>query len=366
MSNYFWTVDGRYLKKNMIEHMTGTNFNVTDDSLCLDDICISKDEISELKRLIPGYNILERSATFDSLTISESKTFLKKVFSLIIQAGSDTEKNTLFQKYFVNGLYDPKSADILPFYSFYVDPSRNFIDFQDIYLGIDNFTIASIKNSNESILEALETNNIKIDDRLIFNISYTDIQNMGINSYYISYKNYTINLIKATTSSDSGWKILLVTQNLLDSMFIKQDEIFNEKFKNELETLDIINLRNEISLTEFRSYISNLRGVSLLDGIFNLNVFKNGLFVNYYKETIDISDLTDEDIMSKIENPESFDKILFENLEDEKIYLGFYNLHEYYISLEDSDFVEIKLIYGQKNSTDIFKWLLVYIEKEAE
>ena len=191
MSNYFWTVDGRYLKKNMIEHMTGTNFNVTDDSLCLDDICISKDEISELKRLIPGYNILERSATFDSLTISESKTFLKKVFSLIIQAGSDTEKNTLFQKYFVNGLYDPKSADILPFYSFYVDPSRNFIDFQDIYLGIDNFTIASIKNSNESILEALETNNIKIDDRLIFNISYTDIQNMGINSYYISYKNYT-------------------------------------------------------------------------------------------------------------------------------------------------------------------------------
>ena len=233
-------------------------------------------------------------------------------------------------------------------------------------MGIDNFTIASIKNSNESILEALETNNIKIDDRLIFNISYTDIQNMGINSYYISYKNYTINLIKATTSSDSGWKILLVTQNLLDSMFIKQDEIFNEKFKNELETLDIINLRNEISLTEFRSYISNLRGVSLLDGIFNLNVFKNGLFVNYYKETIDISDLTDEDIMSKIENPESFDKILFENLEDEKIYLGFYNLHEYYISLEDSDFVEIKLIYGQKNSTDIFKWLLVYIEKEAE
>lgn len=364
MSNYFWTVDGRYLKKNVIEHMTGSNFNVSNNSLCIDDICISKDEISELKRLIPGYNILERSAAFDSLTIGECKSFLKKVFSLIVQAGNDTEKNGIFEKYFFTGLYDPKSADILPFSSFYLDPSRNFIDFQDIYIGIDSFMIASIKNSNESILEALETNNIKIDDRLIFNISYNDVQNMGVNSYYISYKNYTFNLVKITTSAETSWKILLITQNLLNSMYIKQDDVFNEKFKKELETLDIFNQKNELSLTQFRSYVSNLRGVSLLDGKFNLDVFKNSLFVNYYKKTIDISDLTDEDIMAKVEAPESFDKIIFENLQDEKIYLGYYNLHDHYISLENNDKLEIRLIYGQKNSTDISKWMLVYIQKE--
>ena len=365
MSNYFWTVDGRYLKKNMIEHMTGSNFNVTDNSLCIDDICISKDEISELKRLIPGYNILERSAAFDSLTTSECKNYLKKVFSMIINAGNDTEKNGIFEKHFFNGIYDPKSADILPFSSFYLDASRNFIDFQDIYLAIDNFAITSVKNSNESVLSALETNNIKVDDRLIFNISYSDVQNLGINSYYISYKNYTFNIVKVTTTSDTGWKILLITQNLLSSMYIKQDEVFNQKFKKELETLDIFNLRNELSLSEFRSYISNLRGVSLLDGKFNLDVFKNSLFVNYYKQTIDISGLTDEDIMAKVENPDSFDKILFENLQDEKIYLGYYNLHDHYISLENTDEVEIRLIYGQKNSTDIFKWMIVYIQKNS-
>ena len=67
--------------------------------------------------------------------------------------------------------------------------------------------------------------------------------------------------------------------------------------------------------------------------------------------------------MRKVDNPEIFIKMEFENLQDEKIYLGYYQLHAHYISLENNEDYDIKLIYGQKNSTDIFKWMVIYIKK---
>lgn len=367
MSNYFWTVDGRLINKNIIEHMTNNSFNVSNNSLCIDDVCITKEEISELKKLVPGYNILERSAIFDSLTVGECKSFLKSVFSLILNSANNNEKKNHFNKYFANGLYDPKSADILSFQEFYLDENQIYIDFQDIYLGIDLFNVINLKFTNENILSVLETNNFKVDSRLVFNFSSENINNMSTNYYYISYKNYNISLFKLDTTSGSNWKIILFTQNLLSSMYIKQDDIFNKKFKTELETIEINNQKNELSLTEFRSYVSNLRGVSLLDGKFNLDVFKNNLFVNYYKGTIDLRSLTDDDIMSKIETPEVFSKVKFENVLDEKTYLGYYELHDHYISLsEDNENLEIMLIYGQKSADDIFKWKLIYLDKSNQ
>ena len=363
MSNYFWTVDGRYLKRNVIEYMTNSNLNINNNSLCLDDVCITKNEISEIKRLLPGYNILERSKSFDGLTISEIKLYLKKVFEKILKSTNDVEKRNLFIKYFIYGLYDPKSADLLPFSDFYLNSDSKFIDFQDLYLAVDSFNINRIELPEDIIKYVMETKNTKIDDRLHLNISTNDIKNLGINAYMINYKNYTIQLIKVNATGENIWKMVLITSNLLNSMFIKQDEIFNDKFKKELEILNVYNLRNELSLTEFRDYIYNLRGVSLLDGKFNIDVFKNNIFVNYYKLTLDISKLTDDEIMSKIDNPDKFNKIEFKNLQDEKIYLGYYQLHTHYISLEDNEDYDIKLIYGQKNTTDIFKWMIIFIKK---
>lgn len=365
MSNYLWTANGQYIKKDLLEHLSEstTNLNIKDDSICIDDTCISKNEISELKKLIPSYNILERSTYLDSLTQNECKMYFKDVFMKILQSSGDIEKMKVFNEYFAYGLYDPKSADKLSFNNFYLDKVNNFVDFQDIYFGIDSFNVVSTTLPEDLIKYVMETNNSKVDDRLVLCLSLNDVNNVSSNSYFIQYKNYTIQIFKLTTISDSRWRILLITNNMLNSMYIKQDEIFNEKFKNELDTLDIYNNKNELSLTEFRSYIYNLRGVSKLDGLFNFEVFKNNLFTNYYKETLDLKDLTDEIVTQKVDNPENFDKLEFENVQDEKIYLGYFELHNTYILLEDSDTLNIKLIYGKKNSTDIFKWMIVFIKK---
>ena len=365
MSNYFWTIDGRYKQINTIEHLTdgSSHFHVLDDSICIDDMCLDKNEISQLKELLPSFNIIERSSSLDTLTFYECKLLLKNIFISLLDASNDNEKINIFNNYFIYGLHDPKSGDKLSFNSFYLDNVSNFIDFQDIYLNIDSLDFNMVAMTESMIQNILESSKVQVTDRLIFCLSLADIKNVSINLYSTTFKEYTIQLIKITNNSESKWRIILLTNNLIEAMYIKQDENFNLKFNNELDVINILNQRNDISLTEFRNYVDNLRGVSLSDGIFDLQLFKNNIFIDYYKVSIDLSALTDDIIMQKIYNPDTFDKIEIINLEDEKIFLGYYELFNYYILLENSDDLELKLFYGKKNSTDIYKWMLLYLEK---
>ena len=73
-------------------------------------------------------------------------------------------------------------------------------------------------------------NNIKSSDRLVFVLSLGDVQNLGVKFYSIMYKNYVIQLMKLNVLGESKWRIMLFTNNMLDSMYIKQDEIFNSKY----------------------------------------------------------------------------------------------------------------------------------------
>lgn len=358
MSNYLWTANGKFIKRNILEY-----FNVQEDKICIDETCISRDEMSQLKGLLPSFNILEKSRSLDVLTEYEVKLYLKEIFKKVFQAINDLEKEKIFNEYFTYGLTDPKSGDRLAFKNFYLDNIKKFIDFQDMYLSIETFSFYNFPLPEDYLKESLESGSVTATERTVFCFSLSDIQNIGPNVYGCAFKNYNIQLYKITTNSDSKWRIFLFTDNMLESMYIKQDEVFNEKFKKNLDVLNIYNQRNEVSLTEFREYVDNLRAVSLLKGVFNLEVFKNNLFVSYYKSSLDLKDLTDNDIMNKIYNPYSFDKIEIKALEDEKIYLGYYILHNFYISLEDSVDLDLRLIYGKKNSTDIYKWMLVYIKK---
>ena len=367
MSQYLWTANGQFIKKNIIEHLqtNENNFNIKDDQICIDDTCLSKNEISQLKGLLPSFNIIERSSILETLTDYEIKLYLKDIFKKIFLASNDLEKQNILNEYFIYGLYDPKSADKISFNNFLLKKNNNInvIDFQDIYLNIDLMNLKQYSLPENLIIEALKTNNITITDRLILVLSLGDVQNVGIKAYSTIYKNYTIQLIKVNILGESKWRILLFTNNMLESMYIKQDENFNSKFKSSLDIINIFNQRNELILTEFRNYIDNIRAVSLLNGQFNLDVFKNNIFTNFYKKTLDLSNLTDDHIMKKIYNPLLFNKINITLLQDEKNYLGYYELSNSYILLEDSEELELRLIYGKKNSTDIYKWMLVYIKK---
>lgn len=365
MPQFFWSANGKFIKKEIIEHMTDSHFNVKEDQICLDDTCLSKNEISQLKKLLPGYNILENSKILEELTEYEVKLYLKDIFKKIYLAQNDEQKIDLFSRYFIYGLYDLKSGDKLSFNSFYLTKTDNIsvIDFQDIYLNLDNVNINMSSLPQSMIFSALNNNNIKVSDRLIFVLSLGDVQNLGVKYYSLNFKNYVIQLIKLNILGESMWKIVLFTTNMLESMYIKQDELFNNKFKTSLDLINIYNQRDFLQLTEFRDYIDNIRSVSLLDGSFDLDIFKNNIFTNFYKKTIDISMLTDDDIMKKIYNPLQYDKKEFTMLQDERSHLGYHELHNFYILLEDSDDIELRLIYGKKNSTDINKWMLVYIKR---
>jgi hypothetical protein len=368
MSEYFWTANGQFIEKKIIEHLStdGSHFNVKEDQICIDDTCLSKNDISQLKGLLPSFNIIERSSVLELLTEYEIKLYLKEIFKQIFLASTDLDKVGLLDKYFIYGLYDSKSADKISFNEFLLQKSDNInvVDFQDIYLNIDSMNISVSSLPENMIIDAIQTNNIKASDRLVFVLSLGNVQNVGIKYYSIMYKNYVIQLMKLNVLGESRWRIILFTNNMLESIYIKQDEIFNSKFKNSLDIINIFNQRNELKLTEFRNYIDNIRAVSLLNGKFNLDVFKNNIFTNFYKKTLDLSNLTDDHIMKKIYNPLLFNKKDITLLQDQKNYLGYYELHNSYILLEDSEELELRLIYGKKNSTDIYKWMLVYMKKE--
>jgi hypothetical protein len=368
MSEYFWTANGHFIEKKIIEHLStdGSHFNVKEDQICIDETCLSKNDISQLKGLLPSFNIIERSSSLEILTEYEIKLYLKEIFKQLFLASSDIDKIGLLNKYFIYGLYDPKSGDKLSFNNFFLQKNDNVnvIDFQDIYLNVDSMSISVSSLPENMIIEAIKTNNMKASDRLVFVLSLGDVQNLGVKYYAIMYKNYTIQLMKLNILGESIWKFILFTNNMIESMYIKQDEIFNLKFKNSLDIINIFNQRNELKLTEFRNYIDNIRAVSLLDGKFNLDVFKNNIFTNFYKKTLDLTDLIDDHIMKKIYNPVLFDKKNITLLQDEKNHLGYYELHNSYILLENSEELELRLIYGKKNSTDIYKWMLVYMKKE--
>ena len=367
MFNYFWAANGKYTS-NIIEQLSiaNNNFNVGDDRICIEDTCLTKNEISQLKELLPGFNIIKRSPILEKLTEYEVRLYLKEILEKINKASNDTEKNDIFNEFFIYGLYDPRSADKLSFNEFYLQSidDNDLIDFQNILLNLDSIGINNITLPSSIIMQAIETNNIKESNKLIFSLSFNDVQNIGTYIYHLVYNTYTIQLVKLTILGNPKWKIVLYTNNLLNTMYIKQDEIFNEKFKSYLNTIDYYNKNNTIELTEYRYYIDNVRAISLLDGKFNIDIFKSNIFTNFYKKTIDISNLTDDDIMSKIYNPLLFERKSITLLQDEKSYLGYYELHDIYILIEESEEIEIRLIYGKKNSTDNYKWMLVYIKKE--
>ena len=49
MAQYFWAANGNLIKKKVIEQMSTnmSNFNIKDDKICLDETCLSKNEISQ-------------------------------------------------------------------------------------------------------------------------------------------------------------------------------------------------------------------------------------------------------------------------------------------------------------------------------
>ena len=361
MSKYFWAANGDFTS-NIIENLSleENKFNVGENKICIQDTCITKNEISQLKQLLPGYNIIERSPNLEMLTDYEIKLFLKEVFKKMHLASTYDEKNKIYGDFFINGLYDIRSGDSLSFIDFYINTNT---DFNDLFLNIDSVNIFTKILNYEETATIIETDNLKERDDLIFSLSSTKIQNVGSRVYALMYNNYTILLVKLSILNESKWKILIYTTNILNSMFIKQNEIFNEKFKTNFDIINYFNSQNITVLTEYRYYIDNIRAISIIDGKFNLDIFKNNIFASYYKGEINLSDLTDDEIMKKIYDPLKFEYKDITLIDQEKEYLGYYELHNKYILMEDSNYLELRLIYGKKNSTDTYKWVLVYIKK---
>ena len=57
MYNFFFTADGRFIKKNNLIESFNNNFSVSNDQICIDDTCLTKSEITLIKNQISNNEI---------------------------------------------------------------------------------------------------------------------------------------------------------------------------------------------------------------------------------------------------------------------------------------------------------------------
>ena len=353
MANYFWSANGTLHKKNMIEH-----FSVRDDSFCIDTICLNKEELIQLKELLPNFNILERSDKLSNLSEYEIQLFIKEIFGKLIEGDEITRKN-LLKKYFVYGLYDSRTAGKLPFLSRY-----NKIDFKDIYLNLDKIKFQEIRIPEDLILDILNRNYFNMSDKIKIYMVNGDVNNIGISSYYTKFNTLDIQLIKVSSLTDDRWRILMYDDALFNDMIKDQNLLFTEKYKMNFENINTINNKTTITITELRTLIENMRKISILDGNFDYKIFKNELLVGYYKKILDLSQLHDDELLNYLYNPTNFKEEIFEDLDEEKENLGFFELSNVYYLMENQERFKMMLIYGKNNSSDINRWFILYYNKE--
>ena len=184
MSNYLWTADGAYIKKNLYEHLN--NFTVDNDKFCVQDTCLSKSEMILLKESVANYSIFQNVNNKDILTKYEVQEYIKEIFR-IISVSSGDEKMANINKYLAYGLNDIKTGSN---YSF--APKYNEINFNNLYLAIPDINITTLNFSEEQVQNIITTNRIDFpeDSRKRYVITNKNITNIVMKFHYFVYNIY--------------------------------------------------------------------------------------------------------------------------------------------------------------------------------
>ena len=370
MSNYFWSANGKYIKKNIIESYVDSNnntsnngFSFSNSTLCIDDICLSKDELYKLKDTISNISILDIIKDKDKLTPTQIINYLKFIFNEIHNS-TDNEKINNISKYLAYSMVDKRTNK-----SFLLNTEYAKIDFYNFILGLDDIEIKTFK-INESKIKSIISNNI-ISEELWPNnperrikLVNSDIQNISVYLHMFVLNSKGFYLVKVY-SIEPKWILIILDNNLLLDQVEKMKQDYNTVYKNNLDIIKLTNQKDEINPVEFKTYIDNLKEISIENGEFKNDIFIDNLFIKKYIGMLNLSSITDDFFDNNIYSSVKFEKNLFDDILEEKSRLGFYKLSENYYLLDETDSYYIKLIHGMKNMSEIdnFKWQILFFLK---
>jgi len=362
MSNFFWTADGNYVKKSIYEHLNN-NFSVNDDQFCIQDTCLSKTEMILLKESVTNYNIFQNVNNKDILTTLEIKEYLKEIFR-IIHSSTGEERIANINKFLAFGIKDTKTSNIYEFGVKYDD-----IDFNKLYMAIPDIRIETEDFSEDVTRQILTTNMIldPRDSKKRFIVTNKNITNIAARNHYFAYNGLEFWFVKPKTDVNH-WKLIIFWNQLVNDAYINFDTQYKEVYKTNFDNISIINSKETITKIEYMKLLDDLKVVSIKDGLFDYNSFKDNIFIKQYNILLNL------DIITK----EYFDSIIYESNEfklsviqdndiliELKSRLGVDFIGSKHYILDETETYNIRLLRVKYPNNDNFQWQVLYLENKS-
>ena len=275
MSNFFWGANGNYVKKNIIEHLS-KGFTANDDNICIDDTCLTKNELVLLKQKVTGYSIFDSVNKKDILSTEEVKVYMKEIFRIIHNSENDEQKIINIEKYLAYGIYNKrlgKNAKLSPKY-------KN-LDFLKFFMSADDFNIGSAIFT-EDVIKGIIENNYMLepsDERKHFVLVLDN--NIAVNPkyHYVIYgPENMIFILYKIHAKDYYWKILITYDSLINEIANEFDELYATTYKDQFDNINVINAKEQITKIEYMKLIDDYKIVSIMDGKYNFQVLKDKIF----------------------------------------------------------------------------------------
>lgn len=331
MKNYLWTANGKFKKINILEKFD-QDFSINNNQICIDDYCITKDDISFLKKQVNEYAIDKYIESKNLITINDAKKYVKFVFESIYNS-PDNKKKEIINKYFSFGWYDKRTSFIKEISELYIDN----IDFFDAYVQSDFFTMNSLILPDELVKEIKDTGRSILmgDDRLNFKVTNDTIDEVVPQAYYVMDEFYKFLLIRVKSTNKFQWKILLYTNDLVPKVMNMYDDYFKTTYKYSLDSIDQMSFNIEINSADFTNMIVALKAISITDGLYDFNIFKDNIFLKNYNQTLNLDVIDNNYFEILISNFRNLNKLKFnyDQILELKNRLGVENISDIYYKL---------------------------------
>lgn len=359
MSNFFWTANGNYIKKNIIEHLS-KGFTANDNSICIDDTCLTKNELILLKQKVTGYSIFDSVNKKDFLTGEEVKVYLKEIFRIIHNSDNDEQKILNIEKYLAHGLYDSRTANIGKF-----SPKYKDLDFLNFFMKSDDLSIGNAIFSEDDIKGILEKNRMDQPDDKRKKFILVNGDNTGVNPrYHFAVLGNIVFVLYKIQSDAYYWKALITYDSLINDISTEFDDQYAETYKINFDSINEINTKEQITKIEYMKLLDDYKVISILDGKFNYDVLKDNLFIKQYNVPLNLDKITKEYFDATIYNSNKFTlkQLSDDNIAELKIKISVSAINNKYYEIDGTDTYNIYLLSVKLNEDTVNRWQILYLE----
>jgi len=361
MSNFFWGANGNYIKKNIIEHLS-KGFTANDDNICIDDTCLTKNELILLKQKVTGYSIFDSVNKKDILSTEEVKIYMKEIFRMIHNSENDEQKIINIEKYLAYGIYNKRLGKIGKLSLKYKN-----LDFLKFFMSADDFKIGNAVFT-EDVIKGIIENNYMLepsDDRKHFVLVLDN--NIAVNPkyHYVIYgPDKMVLILYKIHAKDYYWKILISYDSLINEIAKEFDDLYATTYKDQFDNINVINAKEQITKIEYMKLIDDYKIVSIIDGKYNFKVLKDKILIKQYNVPLKLDNITQEYFDATFYNSNKFSlkQLSDDNIAELKIKISVANINNKYYEIDATDTYNIYLLNIKLNEDLVNRWQILYLE----